>query len=175
METLNHGFRPVLAEPFDVVAGDEIRGALTEPPTAPLSVSVMREELAPIRARVSVIVYPGRPLSVSERGRPHLPTADEALAALKDSDRLTSYVGTGPAGDLLLNAVCRLVEPLLLARSEKQWEAIAAYRRLGRQRAVAEQLGVTRQSVGDRLAAGNWRAVEEADAAVAGYLSYICA
>jgi hypothetical protein len=31
---------------------------------------------------------------------------------------------------------------------------------------------VTRQSVGDRLAAGNRRAVEEADAAVAAYLSY---
>ena len=31
---------------------------------------------------------------------------------------------------------------------------------------------MTRQSVGDRLAAGNRRAVEEADAAIATYLSY---
>jgi hypothetical protein len=31
---------------------------------------------------------------------------------------------------------------------------------------------VTRQSVGDRLTAGHRRAVEEADAAVAMYLSY---
>jgi hypothetical protein len=37
---------------------------------------------------------------------------------------------------------------------------------------VAERLGVTRQSIGDRLAAGNRRAVEEADAAIAAYLSY---
>jgi len=174
VETLNQAFRPALAEPFAIVAGDELRGTLTEPPSAPLCVSVMREELAPIGVRVAVVVDSGRDAPSSGHGRHRLPTADEALDSLKKSGRLTSYVGTGPAGDLLLNAVCGLVEPLLLERSEKQWEAIRAYRRLGRQRAVAERLGVTRQSIGDRLMAGNWRAVAEADAAVAGYLSYVC-
>ena len=74
--------------------------------------------------------------------------------------------------NMLLGALCRLVDPLIRARTLKQWEAIAAYRELGHQRDVAERLGVTRQSVGDRLTAGNRRAVEEADAAIAAYLSY---
>ena len=95
-----------------------------------------------------------------------------ALQLVVRDKGLTRYLGTGDAGDVLLGALCRLVDPLVRARTDKQWEAIAAYRELGHQRAVAEQLGVTRQSVGDRLAAGNRRAVEEADAAIAAYLSY---
>jgi len=74
---------------------------------------------------------------------------------------------------VLLGALCRLVDPLIRARTEKQWEAIAAYREFGHQREVAQTLGVTRQSVGDRLTAGHRRAVEEADAAIATYFSYI--
>ena len=74
---------------------------------------------------------------------------------------------------MLLAALCKLVDPLIRARTDKQWEAIAAYRELGHQRDVAEKLGVTRQSVGDRLVAGRRRDVDAADAAVATYLSYI--
>jgi len=97
--------------------------------------------------------------------------ARRALRLAVRDKGLTRYLGTGDAGDVLLGALCRLVDPLIQARTGKQWEAIAAYRELGRQRAVAERLGVTRQSVGDRLTAGNRRAVEEADAAVAAFLS----
>ncbi len=38
---------------------------------------------------------------------------------------------------MLLGALCRLVDPLLRARSDKQWQAVAAYRELGHQQAVA--------------------------------------
>jgi len=169
---LDHVFRPGLVEPFAVAAGDEIRGALADAPHAPLCVSLLREQLAPIQARVAVVI--DIPRTPADTARDPFGIAEDALVTLKESGRLTGYSGTGPAGDLLLNAVCRLVEPLLDARSEKQWEAIEAYRRLGQQRAVAEELGVTRQSVGDRLNAGHWRAVEDADTAIAGYLSYVC-
>jgi hypothetical protein len=84
-------------------------------------------------------------------------------------------LGTGDAGDVLLGAICRLVDPLILARTPKQWEAVSAYRSLGHQREVAARLGVTRQSVGDRLSAGHYRAGEEADAAIATFLSHISA
>ncbi len=105
-------------------------------------------------------------------GRDVYSIAHRALQLAVRDDGLCRYLGAGDAGDVLLGALCRLVDPLIRTRTQKQWEAIAAYRELGRQRAVAERLGVTRQSVGDRLAAGHRRAVEEADAAVATYLSY---
>ena len=75
--------------------------------------------------------------------------------------------------DILLNALCRLLDPLLLERTAKQWQAIAAYRTLGHQRDVARLLGVTRQSVGDRLAADLRAEVEQADAAIAAYLTFL--
>ena len=34
------------------------------------------------------------------------------------------------SADVLLGALCRLVDPLIRARTLKQWEAIAAYREL---------------------------------------------
>ena len=86
---------------------------------------------------------------------------------------VTRYLGCGQAADILLNAICRLLDPLIVERTGKQWEAIAAYRRLGHQRAVAAELGVTRQSVGDRMAAGHRREVQEADAAVAAFLAHV--
>lgn len=166
-------FRPGLIEPFAVANGDELQGALGDPAQAPLCVSVMREVLLPMRARVFVAIGS---LQVSVAGsipRDPYAAAAEGLTALKRRGALTGYSGTGPAADILLNAICRLTDPLLEARTDKQWEAIAAYRRLGHQRAVADRLGVTRQSVGDRLAAGHWRAVQEADAALAAFLSYV--
>jgi hypothetical protein len=172
--TLNAAFEPTVTEPFAIVAGDEIQGALADPAQAPLCLTVLRETLAPIRARATVAIGIVETLPASDRPRDPFAAAADNLAGLKRSGGLTSYSGTGPAGDILLNAICRLVDPLLEARSDKQWEAIAAYRRLGQQRAVADKLGVTRQSIGDRLAAGNWRATEDAAAAIAAYLSLIC-
>jgi hypothetical protein len=170
---LNRTFKPALAEPFAPAAGDEIQGSLSDPAQAPLCVAVLREALAPIKSRVAVSIGAVEARPPGEMLRDPYAEAHDMLGTLKRTDGLTAYVGAGPAADILFNAICRLVDPLVRARSDKQWEAIAAYRRLGHQRAVAEELGVTRQSVGDRMAAGHWRAVEDADAAVAAFLTYI--
>jgi hypothetical protein len=167
---LNRDFKPALAEPFAPAAGDEIQGSLSDPAQAPLCVAVLRENLAPLKARVAVAI--GAVEASGGRRDPYV-SAAQGLSALKKQRGLTSYLGAGPAADILLNAICRLIDPLIKARTDKQWEAIAAYRRLGHQRAVAEELAVTRQSVGDRLSAGHWRAVEDADAAIAAFLTYV--
>ena len=173
-ERLNELFSPAVAEPFAFTAGDCIEGALGDPAQAPLCISVMRESLAPIHIRVGVGIGTVEHLrGMGSPARDAYATARHALQLVARDRGLTRYLGTGEAGDLLLGAVCRLVDPLILSRTEKQWEAIAAYRHLGHQRDVAQELGVTRQSIGDRLSAGHRRAVEEADAAVAAYLSYL--
>jgi hypothetical protein len=169
---LNRDFKPALAEPFAPAAGDEIQGSLSDPAQAPLCVAVLRENLAPLKVRVAVAIGAVETPAPGGRRDPYVAAA-QGLAALKKQRGLTSYLGAGPAADILLNAICRLIDPLIKARTDKQWEAITAYRRRGHQRAVAEELGVTRQSVGDRLAAGHWRAVEDADAAIAAFLTYV--
>lgn len=173
LDRVNRLFAPALAEPFAVAGDGRVDGALGDPAQAPLCVSVLRESLAPRLLRIGIgigTVEHVRDTAGTERDAYSL--AREALRLAARDDGLSRYLGTGDAGDVLLGALCRLVDPLIRGRTAKQWEAIAAYRELGHQRAVAARLGVTRQSVGDRLAAGHRRAVEEADAAMATYLSY---
>jgi hypothetical protein len=156
-----------------VTGAGRVDGALADPAQAPLCISVLRESLAPLQLRVGVGIGAVEHVRNSAAdGRDVYSVARRALQLAVRDDSLCRYLGAGDAGDVLLGALCRLVDPLIRARTQKQWEAIAAYRELGHQRDVAERLGVTRQSVGDRLTAGHRRAVEEADAAVATYLSY---
>ena len=173
LERVNQLFRPAIAEPFGLSGDDRVDGALADPAQTPLCLSVLREQLAPLQLRAGVGVGTVDHLrDAATTDRDPYSIARRALQLVIRDKGLTRYLGTGDAGDVLLGALCRLVDPLIRARTDKQWEAIAAYRELGHQREVAERLGVTRQSVGDRLSAGNRRAVEQADAAVAAYLSY---
>jgi hypothetical protein len=173
LERVNRLFKPAIAEPFGLSGDDRVDGTLADPAQTPLCLSVLRERLAPLQLRAGIGVGTVDHLrDATATDRDAYSVARRALQLVIRDKGLTRYLGTGDAGDVLLGALCRLVDPLIRARTDKQWEAIAAYRELGHQREVAERLGVTRQSVGDRLSAGNRRAVEEADAAVAAYLSY---
>ena len=173
LERVNQVFLPAVAEPFGLASEDRLDGALADPAQTPLCISVLRELIAPLPLRAGIGIGTVDALrDATATDRDAYSIARRALQFVVRDNGLTRYLGTGDAGDVLLGALCRLVDPLIRARTLKQWEAIAAYRELGHQRDVAERLGVTRQSVGDRLAAGNRRAVEEADAAIATYLSY---
>jgi hypothetical protein len=171
LDRVNHLFAPAVGEPFALTVGDRVDGVLNDPAQAPLCISVLRESVAPLQLRMGVGVGTVEPTR-DGADRDAYSLARRALQLAARDNGLTRYLGTGEPGDVLLGALCRLVDPLIRARTLKQWEAIAAYRELGHQRDVAAKLGVTRQSVGDRLAAGHRRAVEEADTAIAAYLSY---
>jgi hypothetical protein len=155
---LNQGFAPTLIIPFAVDFGDELRGALADPTQVPLCVSFMRESLAPHMVRVGV--------GVDE-------PAEDAFTRAKREDRLIHYAGVDTGGDLLLNAYCRLLDPLIRKRSAKQWEAIRALRECGQRKHAAAKLGITRQSLAERLKAGHWKVVEDADATIAAYLALL--
>jgi hypothetical protein len=171
LDRVNRTLRGGLAEAFSASTLDRLDGALTDPSQAPLCLGILRESLAPRLVRAGVGIGP---VELGEAdGRDPYSLARRALRLVIREDGLTRYLGAGEAGDVLLGAVCRLVDPLLRARSPKQWEAIAAYRELGHQQAVAEKLGVTRQSVGERLTAGRRRDVEDADLAVGAYLGLV--
>ena len=168
----NQTFAAALAEPFGPVNGGELQGALSDPAQTPVCVSLLREWLAPTTLWVGIGIGAVEP-GVDETGRDPFEQAALAMRLAEREHGVTRYMGCGQAADILLNAICRLLDPLIVERTGKQWEAIAAYRRLGHQRAVAAELGVTRQSVGDRMAAGHRREVQEADAAVAAFLAHV--
>jgi hypothetical protein len=174
LERVNRLFYAALAEPFSATAPDHIDGVLSEPSRVPACLSVLRESLVPhvLRIGVGVGAMEYDP-EAGASGSDVYSLARRALRLVIRDDGLTRYLGTGEAGDVLLSALCRLVDPLIRARSDKQWQAVAAYRELGHQQAVADRLGVTRQSVGDRLMAGHRRDVDDADEAVATFLGLL--
>lgn len=171
LDRVNRTCQNALWEPFSAAAPERFDGALADPSQAPLCLSLLRESLAPCRLRAGVGIGVVELGGVAGDWRDAHALARRALQRVIREGGLTGYLGTGEAGDVLLGALCRLVDQILSARSDKQWEAVAAYRELGHQQAVADRLGVARQSVGERLAAGRRRDVDEADAAVSAYLS----
>jgi hypothetical protein len=153
---LNELFAPGLTAPFAVVEVDAVEGELADAAQAPLCVSVLRELVAPLQVRVGVALDGA---------------AEEAFVAAWHADRLVHYRGTGMAGDLLLNAYCALVEPLVRARSDAQWRALRTVRGHQEQAAAAAELDMGPDDLEELLAAAQWRAVEDADATIAAYLA----
>ncbi|HUK76116.1 MAG TPA: hypothetical protein VL117_00790 [Thermoleophilia bacterium] len=155
---LNALFAPALAMPFAVVETDAVRGALADAVQAPLCVSVLRELVAPLQVRVGVAADGA---------------AEEAFVAAWHADRLVLYRGVDVAGDLLLNAYCAMVEPLVRARTAAEWDAIRTARRHPTPVAAAAELGIGVDELERRLRSGHWREVEDADATVAAYLALV--
>jgi hypothetical protein len=153
---LNELFAPGLAAPFAVVEVDAVEGTLADAAQAPLCVSVLRELVAPLQVRVGVALDGA---------------AEEAFVAAWQADRLVHYRGTGMAGDLLLNAYCALLEPLVRTRTDAQWRALRAVRGHEGRAAAAAELGIGPDDLDELLAAAQWRAVEDADASIAAYLA----
>ncbi|MGZ4200005.1 MAG: hypothetical protein ACXVP1_07450 [Thermoleophilia bacterium] len=153
---VNQLFAPGIAAPFVVAYDDALHGALTDAVQAPLCVSVLRELLAPLQVRVGVAVTG---------------SAEDAFVAAWHADRLVHYSGTGEAGDLLLNAFCALLDPLVRGRSEAEWEAVRTVRRHETRAAAAAELGIGVSELGELLRVAHWQQVEDADATVAAYLA----
>ncbi len=153
---LNVLFAPALAAPFAVVDTDAVRGALADAVQAPLCVSVLRELVAPLQVRVGVALDGA---------------AEVAFVAAWHADRLVQYRGVDVAGDLLLNAYCAMVEPLVRGRDATAWAAVRTARRHPTPAAAAAELGIAADELERRLRAAHWREVEDADATVAAYLA----
>jgi len=155
---LNRLFAPAIAAPFEVAYDDALHGALTDAVQAPLCVSVLRELIAPLQVRVGVALDG---------------SAEDAFVAAWHADRLVRYSGTGEAGDLLLNAFCALLDPVVRARGEAEWEAVRTVRRHETRAAAAAELGIDETALAKLLDDAHWREVENADATIAAYLAIV--
>lgn len=155
---LNLLFAPALTAPFAVVHTDAVQGTLADAVQTPLCVSVLRELVAPLQVRVGVALDGA---------------AEEVFVAAWHADRLVQYRGVSLAGDLLLNAYCAVVEPLVRGRDAAEWEALRTVRRHATPAAAAIELGTDPDELQSRLRAGHWREVEDADAVVAAYLALV--
>ena len=105
----------------------------------------------------------GEPPGPDQLEGPAFDVAAELLYRTRKEDRLLLVDGFGGATDRLANTLILVLHRNLQGWTERQCEVVRLYRVHGRQRRVAEELGVTQQSVSSCLTATGWKALVEAE------------
>ncbi len=151
---LNHTVPTVL--PFERTAGDEFQGVLAEADDVVDAVlDLVRLGGWSIGVGAGPVQSP-LPASTRAGAGPAFLSARRAVDAAKQRPARLAVRGAVPtdAGDA--QAVLTALAVIVGRRSEQAWEAIALVGRGHTQAEAAAELGITRQAVGQRLAAGLW-------------------
>jgi hypothetical protein len=148
--------------PFERTAGDEFQGVLSDPMSVLDAIlDLVRDGHWSIGVGIGEVEPPLPPSTRAGRG-PAFTWAREAVEAAKKHPQHVAVRGDDEvaaqdvAGSLVL--LCAVIAD----RTPAAWEAIDLARAGLSQAEVAAKLGITRQAVGQRLAAAHWR--EEAQA-----------
>ncbi|WP_324669930.1 SatD family protein [Geochorda subterranea] len=169
-----------LAVPFSLSAGDEVQGVVRPGPGAFAAVRRLRAELrrAPLAPGVRLRVGIGwgaidTPFSAArswEMDGEAFHLARQALAAAEAAQgrrggavEATRFAGPDGRHTAWVNVVLTLLDAILERWTAEQWEAVAAYERLGTYAAAAGELGVAPQNVQKRCAAARWPTVRGAE------------
>jgi hypothetical protein len=141
---------------FERTAGDEFQGVLAEPDqVVDVVLRLVRAGGWSIGVGAGPVQHP-LPSSTRAATGPAFLSARRAVDAAKQRATHVAVRGAAPteAGDAqaVLSALAVVVE----RRSEPAWEAIALVEAGRSQAEAAGELGVSRQAVGQRLAAGLW-------------------
>ena len=159
LHRLNASVPSVLS--FERTAGDEFQGVLEEPATV---VDVVLHLARLGGWSIGVGAGPVQtPLPASTRaatGTAFL-CARRAVDAAKRRPGRLAVRGAVPAEAGDAQAVLTALALLIERRSEPAWEAIALIEAGKTQAQAATELGVSRQAVGQRLAAGSWELERE--------------
>jgi len=142
--------------PFERTAGDEFQGVLAEADDVVDAVlDLVRLGGWSIGVGAGPVQSP-LPASTRAGAGPAFLSARRAVDAAKQRPARLAVRGAVPtdAGDA--QAVLTALAVLVGRRSEQAWEAIALVGRGRTQAEAAAELGITRQAVGQRLAAGLW-------------------
>ena len=142
--------------PFERTAGDEFQGVLAEADDVVDTVlDLVRLGGWSIGVGAGPVQSP-LPASTRAGAGPAFLSARRAVDAAKQRPARLAVRGAVPtdAGDA--QAVLTALAVVVGRRSEQAWEAIALVGRGRTQAEAAAELGITRQAVGQRLAAGLW-------------------
>jgi len=156
-----------LAEEFHPLAvrTGAARGEILIPPA--VSASPAEAPAAPWSGMLSG----GEPLTPDQLEGPAFDAAAELLYRARKENRLLLIDGLGGATDRLANTLILVLHRNLQGWTPRQCEIVRLYRIHRRQRRVADELGVTQQSVSSSLAATGWKALVEAESCLTAVLA----
>jgi DNA-binding CsgD family transcriptional regulator len=160
--TLNEGWSDSIAAQFVITTGDEFQGLLKDASVVPdlLWATNTRIEGAMIRYGIGYgeLHTQLRREAVGMDG-PAFHNAREAVMAAEESGcNYGVFKGFGDVEDRILNAIARLLDHQIGRMTVKQREVVDLMRERFEQRAIADQLGVTRQAISKQLRSIGWEA-----------------
>lgn len=141
---------------FERTAGDEFQGVLDDPAAVvDLVLRLVREGAWSVGVGAGPVQTP-LPTSTRAATGPAFLAARRAVEAAKQRPSHVAVRGGVPAEAVDAQAVLAALALLVDRRSEPAWEAIAQVRSGRTQAQAAAALGISRQAVGQRLAAAQW-------------------
>jgi hypothetical protein len=159
LELLNEQFRAVL--PFERTAGDEFQGVLADPDeVVDVAVRLVRIGGWSIGIGAGPVQTPLPPSTRAAAG-PAFLSARRAVDAAKQRPARLAVRGAVPADAGDAQAVLTALAVVVERRSDQAWEAIELLSDGRTQAEAAGALGISRQAVGQRLAAGLWELERE--------------
>jgi hypothetical protein len=156
---LNREVRAVL--PFERTAGDEFQGVVDDPTTVvDIVLRLVRDGNWSIGIGAGSVQTPLPKSTRAATGQAFL-SARRAVDAAKQRTSRVAVRGAVPADARDAQAVFGALALLIDRRSAQAWEAIAAVSGGRTQAQAAADLGISRQAVGQRLAAAQWELERE--------------
>ena len=141
---------------FERTAGDEFQGVLAEPgDVVDVVLLLVRHGGWSIGVGAGAVQTP-LPRSTRAGAGPAFLSARRAVEAAKQRPTRLAVRGAVPAEASDAQAVLSALAVVVERRSEQAWEAIALVDAGRTQAEAAGELGISRQAVGQRLAAGLW-------------------
>jgi hypothetical protein len=150
---------PVL--PFERTAGDEFQGVLAEPEAVvDVVLGLVRDGGWSIGVGAGPVQTP-LPSSTRAATGPAFLAARRAVEAAKQRPARLAVRGSALTEAADAQAVLSALAAVVERRSPQAWEAIELVSGGATQAQAAQRLGITRQAVGQRLAAGLWELERE--------------
>jgi len=154
LRELNDAVPTVLA--FERTAGDEFQGVLDDPQeVVDVVLRLVRAGGWSIGVGAGPVQTPLPPSTRAGAG-PAFLSARRAVDAAKQRPARLAVRGAAPPDAADAQAVLSALAAVVDRRSEQAWEAIALVEDGRTQAEAATALGISRQAVGQRLAAGLW-------------------
>lgn len=163
LNQINLSHAEELAVPFSITIGDEFQALVKSPTDSPMIIYHLRLLLNPLKCRIGVGiggVVSDLMKTTTEMEGPAFSYSRDAIDMLKNRRELvTAYAGSDPKLASIVMGITALVDIIQNSWTSKQWEAVQLYDELHDLAAVGLKLGITPQSVEDRLRVTHWREV----------------
>ncbi|MGZ4593891.1 MAG: hypothetical protein ACXV3C_08485 [Actinomycetes bacterium] len=145
-----------VVRPFERTAGDEVQGVLSDPhAVVDLTLALVRRGDWSIGIGAGPVNQPLPPSTRAGSG-PAFELARAAVTRAKSSPQMLAVAAPDTTAAADAQAALDLLAAVVARRSEPGWEAADLVARGLSQTQVADQLGITKQAVSQRLRAAVW-------------------